>query len=323
MKLFIKLLPDQSPGNSVVLTTAIRDLKRANPGWKLNVGGGVVRDFFQNNPNIDSSVTEKTADKIVTAEYPFRGSLTKHYLYSYTESICFQLGIRIKRGEFRPELFLSKAELSSPRKITEPYWILNSGYRTNISAKYWGDEHFRQLVFEFKNKIKFVQIGGKSNDLQNPPLSGTIDLRGKTSFRELMLLIYHSEGVVSLFRCRCTLRRHFGKRRLSLPEVGSNRTGRGMMTRFFYIQSAVWIAAGNPAVSNVGFSRWATGKNSTIRFAPIRFSIMENRSRIAWRCWMLKMSPMPSGSAAGETTEWRGFSHRQSRGKITLRPRRN
>ena len=79
MKLFIKLLPDQSPGNSVVLTTAIRDLKRANPDWKLNVGGGVVRDFFQNNPNIDSSVTEKTADKIVTAEYPFRGSMTKHY----------------------------------------------------------------------------------------------------------------------------------------------------------------------------------------------------------------------------------------------------
>lgn len=197
MKLFIKLLPDQSPGNSVVLTTAVRDLKRANPDWKLNVGGGAVRDFFQNNPNIDSSVTEKTADKIVTAEYPFRGSMTKHYLYSYTESICCQLGIRIRRGEFRPELFLSKSELSLPRKITEPYWVLNSGYRTNISAKYWGDEHFRQLVFEFKNKIRFVQIGGKSNDLQNPPLSGTIDLRGKTSFRELILLIYHSEGVVS------------------------------------------------------------------------------------------------------------------------------
>ena len=47
MKLFIKLLPDQSPGNSVVLTTAVRDLKRANPDWKLNVGGGAVRDFFR------------------------------------------------------------------------------------------------------------------------------------------------------------------------------------------------------------------------------------------------------------------------------------
>ena len=40
MKLFIKLLPDQSPGNSVVLTTAVRDLKRANPDWKLN---GTIR----------------------------------------------------------------------------------------------------------------------------------------------------------------------------------------------------------------------------------------------------------------------------------------
>ena len=317
MKLFIKLLPDQSPGNSVVLTTSIRDLKRANPGWKLNVGGGVIRDFFQNNPNIDSSVTEKTADKIVTAEYPFRGSMTKHYLYSYTESICSQLGIRIKRGEFRPELFLSKAELSRPRKISEPYWILNSGHRTNISAKYWGDEHFRQLVFEFKNKIRFVQIGGKSNDLQNPPLSGTIDLRGKTSFRELMLLIYHSEGVVSPVSLPMHIAAAFRKPAVIIAGGREHPNWTGYDDQFFLHTIGLLDCCRKSGCFKRRVLPLGDGKkfDNSICADPVMYW---GKGCSMWKWWQ-----MPSGSAAGKTTGRRGFKFQLSPGKIIRRPRRN
>ncbi|RPJ72406.1 MAG: ADP-heptose--LPS heptosyltransferase, partial [Acidobacteria bacterium] len=43
--------------------------------------------------------------------------------------------------------------------------------------------------------IQFVQVGEAGH--HHPPLRGAVDLRGRTDLRQLVRLVYHSEGVLS------------------------------------------------------------------------------------------------------------------------------
>ena len=51
-----------------------------------------------------------------------------------------------------------------------------------------------QVVDHFRDQILFVQVG--QNGHHHPKLKGVIDLRGRTSLRELVRLVYHAQGVV-------------------------------------------------------------------------------------------------------------------------------
>ena len=50
------------------------------------------------------------------------------------------------------------------------------------------------MIDHFKGRIQFVQVGSKGH--HHPKLEGVIDLRGETSLRQLIRLIYHSDGAL-------------------------------------------------------------------------------------------------------------------------------
>ncbi len=59
------------------------------------------------------------------------------------------------------------------------------------------------MVDHFRGKILFVQVGALGH--HHPKLEGVLDLRGQTDLRELVRLVYHSQGVL----CSVTALMHF------------------------------------------------------------------------------------------------------------------
>lgn len=78
----------------------------------------------------------------------------------------------------------------------EKYWVIAPGGKRDATVKIWDWRKFQKVIDHFDGLIKFVMIG--KGDLLVEPLRGVIDLVDKTnSLRDLVPLVYHSEGCVS------------------------------------------------------------------------------------------------------------------------------
>jgi ADP-heptose:LPS heptosyltransferase len=76
-----------------------------------------------------------------------------------------------------------------------PFWIVCAGGTCEKTIKWWNHERFQAVIDAFRDRILFVQVGGRGD--HHPELSGVVDLRGKTDLRQLIRLIHHAQGVLS------------------------------------------------------------------------------------------------------------------------------
>ena len=192
-----------SPGDIVMLTAAVRDLKKAH-GDKILVDVRTSADqIWENNPYL-TKLDEKDPDvRVIEAEYPLihRSNTSPfHFIHGYRMHLEEVLGINIPATDFKGDIHISDVEKSWISQIEEmgikdDFWIINAGGKTDFTAKWWNPESYQKVVDHFKGKITFVQIGEKNHFHQ--PIKGAINLIGKTDFRQLIRLVYHSVGVLS------------------------------------------------------------------------------------------------------------------------------
>lgn len=100
------------------------------------------------------------------------------------------------RDKIRPEIFFSNVEIEINRKRSDwprpPYAIIHSQGKSSYTPnKSWDVEKFQQVIKDMPS-ICWLQVGFP----EEQSLDGVIDFRGKTSFRELALLIRDSDFVV-------------------------------------------------------------------------------------------------------------------------------
>lgn len=110
MKIFLKNF--QSPGDILMLTAAVRDLKKAVPELSVNVATSAP-DLWANNPYLDRSVSEYNADRVISIGYPLihqSDRLPYHFIHAFRKELELQLGIRIPQGDFHGDLHLSDDE---------------------------------------------------------------------------------------------------------------------------------------------------------------------------------------------------------------------
>jgi len=192
----------QSPGDTLMLTAAVRDLKRARPDWKIGVNTSAP-EIWENNPRISQLERNDNGIELVKADYPLidqSDNLPYHFIHGFRMFLESRLGIRIPQGEFKGEIFLSEEEKIWPSKADEfcgktPFWILMAGGKYDYTAKWWNPLEYQKVVDHFKNKIIFVQCGESHHF--HPKLKNVINLVGKTNAREFIRLMYHAVGVVS------------------------------------------------------------------------------------------------------------------------------
>ena len=201
-----------SPGDLVMLTAAIRDLKAAHSNILVDVRTAVP-DLWDNNIFITRLDDNDKDAEHIDVEYPaINNSNSKpfHFIHGYRMFLEDRLGIKIPQGDFRGYVPLSEQEKSWMNQIQEmgveeKFWLLFSGGKWDYTAKWWNPEEYQKVVDHFKDKILFVQCGELSH--HHPQLQNVINLVGKTNTRQLVRLMYHAVGVV----CPVTFAMHLAR----------------------------------------------------------------------------------------------------------------
>lgn len=210
----------RAPGDVLMMTGAIRDLKQT-------YGDDVLIDvrtqfpaIWRHNPYItklDRSARDvefialggkkpDAADKqgLILAKAGSQGGPKVHYATVFHKVIAQKTGLRFPVRESRPDLHLSNEEKAKPF-IAGRYWIIVPGGKTDMTTKWWYHHRYQEVVDRLRPwGLSFVQEGSTKDLHVHPPLTGVLNAVGQTSIRDMIVNIYHAEGVI----CGCTFQMH-------------------------------------------------------------------------------------------------------------------
>lgn len=191
----------QSPGDILMLSAAVRDLKLSHPDILIDVRTP-CSEIWENNPYI-TKLNENDKDvEIYDATYPLVHNSNEgqyHFIHGFRKDIENKLGLIIESTSFKGDIHISDTEKSWISQIEEKgikknFWIIMAGGKFDFTAKWWNPDYYQEVVSHFKGKITFVQCGQKEH--WHPKLKGVINLIGETDLRQFIRLIYHSSGVL-------------------------------------------------------------------------------------------------------------------------------
>ena len=192
-----------SPGDIVTLTAAVRDLHRAYPAQFLTDVRTSCPELWEHNPYI-TPLDEADPDvEVVDCHYPLIAQSNRnplHFLHGFTAYLGQRLGLRFSPTACRGAIYLSAAEQVRPSAVADllgkdvPFWIVAAGGKHDYTIKWWEPARYQEVVDAFRGRVLFVQVGERGH--HHPPLRGVLDWRGRTSLRELILLMHHAQGVL-------------------------------------------------------------------------------------------------------------------------------
>lgn len=195
---------NQSAGDIVMLTAAVRDLHRCYPGRFVTDVRTSCSDLWIGNPWLTKLDDKEPGVRVIDCHYPIihkSNNTPYHFLFGFIEYLNDELGLRIQPTEYRGDVHLTDEEkewfsqVEEARGTARPYWLFASGGKWDYTIKWWSAERYQEVVRHFEGRIDFVQVGESHH--HHPPLEGVIDLRGQTSLRQLIRLMYHAQGAIS------------------------------------------------------------------------------------------------------------------------------
>lgn len=192
------------PGDTVVMTGAVRDLHRAYPGRFRTAVDTDAIELWNHNPHIVRA-TELDPAKRAVIHWGWGTALTnerpRHLLQVWADELADRIGVpRYPITEFRGDIHLDKGETDLPPRAVvgtdEPYWVIMAGGKRDCRVKIWPEQNWQPVVDHFRGRIQFVQCGVRDMLSTHATLSGVIDLVGKTTLRQFLQVIYFSSGVL-------------------------------------------------------------------------------------------------------------------------------
>ncbi len=185
-----------------MLTAAVRDLHKAH-GDRFEIAVETsCSALWDNNPYLTRLRRRQGEYEVVRCEYPLIHRSNKapyHFIHGFVQDLEAKLGVRIPVTEFKGDIHLSAQETAwmsqvAEAGVTHDFWIMMAGGKYDFTAKWWDPAAYQAVVDHFRGKILFVQCGEKSH--WHPPLTGVLNLVGKTDLRQFVRLVYHAAGVV-------------------------------------------------------------------------------------------------------------------------------
>lgn len=187
-----------------MLTAAVRDLHKAHPGEFLTDVRTPCPALWENNPYITPIADDDSRAERIECHYPLihrSNELPYHFVQAFSAFLGDRLGVRIDTTGFKGDIHLSAREKSWMSQVQEilradiPFWIIVAGGKRDFTIKWWASDRFQEVVDHFRGRVLFVQVGEARH--HHPRLRGVIDLVGATDLRQLVRLVYHSQGVLS------------------------------------------------------------------------------------------------------------------------------
>ena len=202
---------DLDIGDVLMMTIAVRDLHMAHPGKYQTDVRTRWPDIWANNPYI--TPMKDGEGELIEIGYPLiqnAGSMC--FADAFRLDLADKLNIEIPWTIHNPDLHLTDKEKSENMvldkcKYPGKFWVLNAGYKPDAVLKYY--PFWQEVVDLLKNKIQIVQIGA-SGDI-HPQLENVFNLVGQTNVRELIKLVYQSEGTIGPISCQMVLAAAFNK----------------------------------------------------------------------------------------------------------------
>ncbi len=198
----LMLISHLCPGDVLTLTAAIESLHITYPGEYLTGVETTCSAIWEHNPHITRFELEDNAERLIMAYPSVHRSNDESVVFiaAYTEFLADFLDRPLKLRVNRPYLYLSKEERGWINQVREldtirrdiPFWLLCAGVKADYTTKQWPVESYQEIIDKTRGIIQWVQIG--AYDHIHPDLRGVIDLRGKTSHRELIRLAWHAQG---------------------------------------------------------------------------------------------------------------------------------
>ena len=190
----------------MMMSVALRDLHRCYPNRFVTNVQTTATSIWDYNPYVTKFNPQKKS-KYVRLGYPLIKSSNQsclHFVQGFIDDLNKRLDLKVRLTEFRADIHWSKDEIQK-RPISDPYWIIVSGGKTDFVTKWWDVARYQEVVDRLSDKINFVQIGGGTNaggaKHVHTSLSGVKNLVGQTSFREAMHLCLHAEGLIVPVTC--------------------------------------------------------------------------------------------------------------------------
>lgn len=192
-----------SPGDLVMLTAAVRDLHRCHPGKFLTDVRSSCPELWAHNPHLTPLRETQRGVESIECHYPLIDRCNEepyHCIHGFADFLSERLRLKIRPTDFRGDIHLSRDEQRWKSTVHElggrdiPFWIVNAGGKFDFTIKWWDWRRYQKVVDHFRGKILFVQIGELGH--HHPALENVVDLRGKTDLRQLVRLVYHSQGVL-------------------------------------------------------------------------------------------------------------------------------
>jgi ADP-heptose:LPS heptosyltransferase len=179
-------------------------LHRCYPGRFVTDVRTSCSDLWIGNPWLTRLGDREPGVRVIDCHYPIihkSNSTPYHFLFGFIEYLNDELGLRIQPTAHRGDVHLTSEEkewfarVEETRGSARPYWLFASGGKWDYTIKWWSAERYQQVVQHFRDRIDFVQVGESHH--HHPAVEGSIDLRGQTSLRQLIRLMYHAQGAIS------------------------------------------------------------------------------------------------------------------------------
>jgi ADP-heptose:LPS heptosyltransferase len=194
----------QSPGDILMLTAAVRDLHACHPGRFVTDVRTSCPELWLHNPHLTALDEDDPDVQIVDCHYPLIDRINTapyHFLHGFTEYLNDTLDLQIKPMQFKGDVHLSDQEKDWFKRVEDAkgrvprFWLFASGGKFDYTIKWWSPTRYQQVVDHFRDRLDFVQVGEAGH--HQPALEHVIDLRGQTTLRQLVRLMYHAEGAIS------------------------------------------------------------------------------------------------------------------------------
>lgn len=200
----------RAAGDILAMTAVVRDIHRAYSDiFDIGVETSFT-ELWNNNPYIIKLKDKRLGAAVYNLSYgdgiQKAGREPIHFLRAFHDDFEKKSGMKLPLTEPKPDIHLTEEE-KSKRLVDGRYWVVLSGGKSDFTTKHPRFFDIQDAVTILSGMgLKFVQVGaqgGKPASLHRT-LDGAIDLRGKTSLRDLLSLIHNADGVV----CTITFAMH-------------------------------------------------------------------------------------------------------------------
>jgi hypothetical protein len=160
--------------------------------------------LWENNPYLTPLAEDASDVQVIDCEYPLINQSNTspcHFVHAFSAFLNDRLGLSIKPTAFRGDIHISERERDWFSQVEDvagrcaPFWLMFSGGKHDYTIKWWDHRRYQKVIDHLRGRIDFVRVGETHH--YHPPLDGVIDLAGQTDLRQLVRLVYHSQGVLS------------------------------------------------------------------------------------------------------------------------------